>query len=99
MPEWAVAREHKDGYWREKDMRVILRDDSIGEENVSAAESMEHLLKIEVGNQRTDHAMRLSNVMRKLGWERPSNGYVTIADHGRVKSGSGEAAPRYAFSP
>jgi predicted P-loop ATPase len=70
---------------KEKDVRIIHRDDSIGDEKVSAAEIMEHLLKIEVGNQRTDHAMRLSNVMRKLGWERPSNGYVTIAGHGRVK--------------
>ena len=36
------------------------------------------------GTQRTEHGMRLSNVMKQLGWQRPSNGYVTI-DGKRVK--------------
>jgi len=45
---------------------------------------LEYLLKISPGTQQTGHSMRLSTVMRKLGWERPINGNVTIGGK-RVK--------------
>ena len=51
---------------------------------VAAADILEYLLKIPPGSQQTGHSMRLSTVMRKLGWERPINGNVTIGGK-RVK--------------
>ena len=35
-------------------------------------------LKCQVAHQTTAHTMRLANVMKVLGWERTSNGKVTI---------------------
>jgi hypothetical protein len=42
------------------------------------------VLKISAANVRQEHSMRLSSVMRKLGWERPNNGNLTIGSR-RVK--------------
>jgi len=84
IPEVAVVREYKDGFWREKDEQIIHRGDGAGEDRVAAADILEYLLKIPPGTQQTGHSMRLSTVMRKLGWERPINGNVTIGGK-RVK--------------
>jgi hypothetical protein len=48
------------------------------EDRVAANDVLEHVLKIPPGNQTPAQTMRLSTVMRKLGWERPNNGNVTI---------------------
>ena len=72
----------KDGFWREKEVRIIHRE---GDQlRVAAADILEYVLKIQAANVRSDHSMRLSVVMRKLGWERPNNGNVTIGGK-RVK--------------
>ena len=82
MPENAEDRCLKDGFWREKEVRIIHRE---GDQlRVAAADILEYVLKIQVANVRQEHSMRLSAVMRKLGWERPNNGNVTIGGK-RVK--------------
>jgi hypothetical protein len=84
MPKAAVIREFKDGFHREKEVQIIHRDDEADEDRVAAPDVLEYLLKIAPGAQQTGHAMRLSAVMRKLGWERPVNGNVTVGGK-RVK--------------
>ena len=46
---------------------------------------LEYVLGIQPGSQTTQHSMRLSTVMKKLGWERAKNGYLTIPGIGREK--------------
>ena len=38
-----------------------------------------------ISHQTTVTAMRLSTVMKQLGWQRHKNGYVSIPNHDRVK--------------
>ena len=72
----------KDGFWRSEEVQIIHRE---GDQlRVAAADILEYVLKIQAANVRSDHSMRLSVVMRKLGWERPNNGNVTIGGK-RVK--------------
>jgi predicted P-loop ATPase len=66
----------EDGFRRKETVRITHAVS--GEIRVAAATILEHVLKIPPGNQRTEHTMRLSNVMRKLGWLRHHNGQVTI---------------------
>ena len=82
MPLIAEDSYFKDGFWRVKEVRII-HDDG-GQHRVAAADILEYILKISAANVRPDHSMRLSVVMRKLGWDRATNGYVTI-DGDRVK--------------
>jgi predicted P-loop ATPase len=82
MPETAEYDYYKDGFWRQKEVRIIHREGD--EDKVVAAELLEHVLKISPASQTTAQTMRLSTVMRKLGWERPNNGNVTIGGK-RVK--------------
>jgi hypothetical protein len=82
MPANAEYRYFKDGFWRVEEVRII-HDDG-GQHRVAAADILEYILKISAANVRPDHSMRLSVVMRKLGWDRATNGYVTI-DGDRVK--------------
>jgi len=84
MPKVAVLREFKDGFWRQEDVQIIYRDEDAEEDRVAAADVLEYLLKIPPGAQQTGHSMRLSTVMRKLGWDRPGNGNLMIGDK-RVK--------------
>jgi predicted P-loop ATPase len=84
MPEIAKDRYFKDGYWRVEEVQIIHRDEEAGEDRVAAPDVLEHLLKIPPGTQQTGHSMRLSTVMRKLGWERPTNGNLTVGST-RVK--------------
>jgi predicted P-loop ATPase len=53
-------------------------------ECVASNDLLTYILKIPVGQQEKRHTMKLADVMRHLGWERPPNGSVTI-DHKRVK--------------
>jgi hypothetical protein len=66
------------------------------QEVVSAAILLKNVLDIPVGQQTATIAMRLSTVMKRLGWQRHPNGYVSIAGQGRVKGYFREAdgAPR-----
>jgi predicted P-loop ATPase len=45
---------------------------------VAASDLMEHLLDIPVSHQTTTNSMRLSAVMKQLGWDRYSNGQISI---------------------
>jgi predicted P-loop ATPase len=81
-----VVRLATAGYqeYKEKDVRIIHRDDDAKEDRVAASDLMEHVLKIPPASQRTEHSIRLSTVMRKLGWERHSNGNLFVGGK-RVK--------------
>jgi predicted P-loop ATPase len=76
MPASVDVSGFKDGFVRTETVRITHAVG--GEIRVAAATILEHVLKIPPGNQRTEHTMRLSNVMRKLGWQRHNNGQVTI---------------------
>jgi Virulence-associated protein E/RepB DNA-primase from phage plasmid len=54
------------------------------QEVVSAATILKHLLEIPIGHQTPATTMRLSTVMKQLGWQRHKNGYVSISRE-RVK--------------
>jgi predicted P-loop ATPase len=84
MPEVVEHSYFKDGFWRVEEVRIIHRDDEANEDRVAALDVLEYLLKISPGAQQTGQAMRLSAVMRKLGWERPLNGNLTVGGK-RVK--------------
>jgi len=49
------------------------------EERVASNDILTYVLKIPIGQQEKRHTMKLADVMRHLGWERPPNGNVTIA--------------------
>jgi predicted P-loop ATPase len=59
-------------------IQILHLDHSREEEKVATADLLRCVLKIPPGAQRTEHSMRLANVMKHLGWERAINGYVTI---------------------
>jgi predicted P-loop ATPase len=84
MQEVAEYSYFKDGFWRQEEVRIIHRDDTAKEDRVAASDVLEHVLKIPPGNQRTEHSMRLSAVMRKVGWDRTNNGNLTVGGN-RVK--------------
>jgi len=44
------------------------------QERVATSDLMEHVLKIPEGQQNRSHAMRLADVMKKLGWRRDGGG-------------------------
>src|SRR5258708_1868439 len=52
-------------------------------ECVASSDILTYILKIPTGQQEKRHTMKLADVMRHLGWERPPNGNVTI-DHKQV---------------
>jgi predicted P-loop ATPase len=93
---WEDILEHLPKWWDEikgydVDNRPIkgavqvlhLVDDD--QEVVSAATLLKHVLDIPVSHQTPAIAMRLSTVMKQLGWQRHKNGYVSIPGYGRVK--------------
>jgi predicted P-loop ATPase len=82
MPKIVELSYFKDGFWRNREVRIVHREGD--EDKIEAAELLEHVLKISPGSQTTAHTMRLSTVMRKLGWERNGNGRVSIGGN-RVK--------------
>jgi hypothetical protein len=83
MPELTTYCYWRDGA-RHEGTRTIIYDDGI-EEKVIASHVLQYVLGIEPGNQTTQQGMRLSTVMKKVGWERPKNGYVSILGIGREK--------------
>jgi predicted P-loop ATPase len=92
---WEGMLEHLPVWWDEvkgydpdgKPIKgtVLVRHISGGQELVSAATLLKHVLDIPISHQTTVTAMRLSTVMKQLGWQRHKNGYVSIPDHDRVK--------------
>jgi predicted P-loop ATPase len=55
---------------------IIIHVDD--QERAASDAILAHVLKIPIGQQTTADAMRLATVMKLLGWERPSNGKITI---------------------
>jgi predicted P-loop ATPase len=49
-----------------------------GQQRVAAADLLDRVLNLSAVQQTTATAMRLSTVMRVLGWKRAKNGYVVI---------------------
>jgi predicted P-loop ATPase len=87
LRDMPVVVEHsyfKDGFTRREEIPIIHRDEAAQEERVAASDVLEHVLKILPGSQRTEHSMRLSAVMRKVGWDRTNNGNLTVGGN-RVK--------------
>ncbi|SHG81288.1 VapE domain-containing protein [Bradyrhizobium erythrophlei] len=78
IPTYADHKYFKDGMWREKDVKIIHTID--GQERVASSDLLEYVLDIPIAQQTTATSMRLSNVMKQLGWERTSNKKVTIGD-------------------
>ena len=74
-----VASSHRITY-------VFDDDDVTGwsQERVASEHILTHVLELPIAHQTTAHTMRLANVMKALGWERTSNGKVTI-DGQRVR--------------
>ena len=58
------------------DHHIIIHVDD--QERVASDAILAHVLKIPIGQQSTADAMRLATVMKLLGWQRPSNGKITI---------------------
>ena len=70
--------------WRDNDrgdeeIQIIYRDDDRGEEKVRSKDLLEHVLKIHPSRLRRDDTMRLSTVMKAIGWKRNSGGKVWIS--------------------
>jgi hypothetical protein len=83
MPELTTYGYWKDGVRHEGLRRIIHHDGD--EDKVIASHLLEYVLGIQPGNQTTQHTMRLSTVMKNVGWQRPKNGYVSITGLGRMK--------------
>ncbi|QIG93487.1 virulence-associated E family protein [Bradyrhizobium sp. 6(2017)] len=77
IPDQTVYGYSKDGVWHEG-VRNIIDHSFVDKAQVSAADLLTYLLDVAPGNQRVEHTMRLANAMKKVGWQRTSNGYVTI---------------------
>jgi predicted P-loop ATPase len=83
MPDLTTYGYWKDGSHHEGTRTITYYDEH--EEKVIGSHVLEYVLGIQPGNQTTQHTMRLSTVMKQLGWERAKNGYVSIDSLGRVK--------------
>jgi len=79
MPVW--VNEIK-GYDQDskpiKQMVLIIHIEDDRMESVVAADLMKHVLEIAIAHQTPATSMRLSTVMKQLGWLRHKNGYVTV---------------------
>jgi hypothetical protein len=75
-------------YWENgfvtRTKRVHITFNIDGKVCVAAAKLFEYILRIPVNLQTPATSMRLSQVMKKVGWQRHKNGYVTIGGE-RVK--------------
>jgi predicted P-loop ATPase len=57
---------------------VVYHDPATNEDKVAADDIFKFVLDISPGHQQIGHSMRLANVMKHLGWQRTTNGYLTI---------------------
>jgi predicted P-loop ATPase len=75
-----LQRVLSNGDWIEKPVDILhysfFGTDEI--ETVSVPALLEHVLNVPISQQRSDHTMRLSRTMKRLGWQRNTNGYVSI---------------------
>ena len=79
MPEM-VEKKRSD---QEADRHVVINTHWIihiigDQERVASEAILTHVLEVPIAHQTTAHAMRLAHTMKALGWQRASNGKVTI---------------------
>ena len=79
MPEVVETKRWDDQYKRYVTGAVIPVIHVFGDqERVASSDLLLHILEIHVAHQTVAQSMRLANVMKALGWQRASNGRVTI---------------------
>jgi predicted P-loop ATPase len=76
MPREVEIQEYRNGFHRERGVQII--HDEHDQQRVATADILQYVLDIPPSHQRVEHSMRLSIVMKHVGWTRPTNGYVTI---------------------
>ena len=77
VPVWGQKRKDDDGGNEPDDqLRIIHHQDN--EQRVASRDLLEHVLRLPPVQQKRFDAMRLSDVMRVLGWKRNPNGKVSI---------------------
>jgi hypothetical protein len=81
------ARRVKDA-WEDllRDKMFLCSEIVDGEERVASAYIMESILQIFPGQLTSAHGMRLSTVMKNLGWQRKPNNNVVL-ENGKVVKG------------
>ena len=87
IPVWGKEiRGYDNGVPVERTVQILHVEEGImGREMVSGQSLLKYVLDTPVAHQTTTIAMRLSTVMKQLGWQRHKNGYVSIPNHDRVK--------------
>jgi hypothetical protein len=79
MPDDVEVTVFRNGMYDTDVHQIIYRyTTSVTEERVHSADVLTHVLKVPIGQQEQRHTMKLANVMKHLGWLRPSNGNITI---------------------
>jgi predicted P-loop ATPase len=82
IPQFVTKIEgYHEGSPIERTFRIVHHEDaghSCDRHTVAASALMEHLLDIPISHQTTTNSMRLSAVMKQLGWDRHNNGNVYI---------------------
>jgi len=80
--QYALQKYLSDGKWIERQVKVLHYDTTSHNEDglvlVASTDLMEHVLGVPIAQQTPTHTMRLSIVMKQLGWQRHGNGLVTI---------------------
>jgi predicted P-loop ATPase len=85
IPVWGKEiKGYDNGIPVERAVMILYADEGMKREMVSGQSLLKHLLDIPIAHQTTMTGMRLSAVMKQLGWERAKNGYVSIGGE-RVK--------------
>jgi hypothetical protein len=77
---------YRDGFSRKENVKILHREDHPGNaaegayavESVASSDLLKHVLEMPVAHQTTVASMRLSTVMKQLGWYRHNNGQVKI---------------------
>ena len=72
MPEVVESKrwdDESERYIVTETIRIIHVAD--GEERVASAAILTHVLEVPIAYQTPNHSMRLAEVMKELGWERP----------------------------
>jgi hypothetical protein len=75
IPDTVIINQwsHSRGFNIDIDVQIIHRQEAgLGktQENVSSAVLLEHLFGLAIGQQQPAHTMRLSRIMKLLGWRR-----------------------------
>ena len=74
VPGHVEIDEWKDGFSGKREVQIIHCEN--GWQLVATSDLLTYVLKISEGQQQA--SIRLGNVLRKAGWERPDNRRITI---------------------